>query len=286
MIINAVFSGGGIKGLAYVGALRFLEGRGYRIFKAGGSSVGALFASLLVAGYSSKELVELIGNFDINILQNKNNKFQSFLKIADLFRKKGLSSMQDFELYIAELLAKKNIINFRDVKYGDDYLLKIIVTEVTTTRMIVIPDDLAKFNINPDSFPISKAVVMSCNIPFFYYPYTINGYTFVDGGVSDNYPIWLFEDDYYNTIGFKLSSVEKEKKQWVNSVMKFGEAIKNKVFVTKQASNEQSKTVYIKIDDIKMIDFKKGLNERKKLYLIGYNSTKDYFYNNNLKVNY
>lgn len=286
MIINVVFSGGGIKGLAYVGALRFLEGRGYKIFKAGGSSVGALFAALVVAGYSSKELVEIINDFDIEILQSKTSKWQSFFKIADLFSKKGFFSMQELEIYIADLLAKKNIYVFKDVKFGDDYLLKIIVTELSTTKMVVIPDDLPKYNIKPDNFSIAKAVVMSCNIPLLYYPYSINGYTFIDGGVSDNYPIWLFEENHYDTVGFKLSTIGKEKKKWIKSVVKFGETIMNKVFETKQVVSEKEKTVYIKIENIKMIDFKKGLNERKRLYLIGYNSTKDYFYENNLKVMY
>lgn len=284
MIINAVFSGGGIKGLAYIGALRFLEGRGYKIFNAGGSSVGALFASLIIAGYSSKELVELVDNFDINLLMNENNKLQSIFKIKEWFNKKGLFSIKSFELFVEELLMKKNIRYFKDVKFGDDYLLKIIVTEVSTPMLVVIPDDLPKFNINRDTFPIAKAVVMSCNIPFFYYPYTINGYTFVDGGVSDNYPIWLFDKSYYKTLGFKLSSVEKEKKQWFYPMIKIGEAIKNKVFVIKEKTDEQAKTIFIEIDDLKMIDFKKGLKQKKNLYLIGYNSTKEFFYKNNIPI--
>ena len=56
MFVNVAFEGGGIKGLAYVGAIRYLEKRGYRIFRASGTSVGSIFASLAVAGYNSFEI--------------------------------------------------------------------------------------------------------------------------------------------------------------------------------------------------------------------------------------
>ena len=68
MKINAVFEGGGIKGLAYVGVLRFLEKRGFRIQKVGGTSIGAVFASLIAAGYNSYEIEELVNDFNPRII--------------------------------------------------------------------------------------------------------------------------------------------------------------------------------------------------------------------------
>ncbi|HEY8395261.1 MAG TPA: patatin-like phospholipase family protein, partial [Bacilli bacterium] len=68
MKINAVFEGGGIKGLAYVGVMRFLEKRGFQFNKVGGTSVGAVFAALIAAGYNSYEIEELINEFNPSII--------------------------------------------------------------------------------------------------------------------------------------------------------------------------------------------------------------------------
>ena len=56
MIIDLVFEGGGMKGVAFIGALRALATYGYRPGRLLGSSVGSLFATLLAAGYSASEL--------------------------------------------------------------------------------------------------------------------------------------------------------------------------------------------------------------------------------------
>jgi NTE family protein len=52
---NLVFEGGGVKGIAYVGALRQLEARGImeEIRRVGGTSAGAINAVMLSLGYSN-----------------------------------------------------------------------------------------------------------------------------------------------------------------------------------------------------------------------------------------
>ncbi|MHC2663265.1 patatin-like phospholipase family protein [Bradyrhizobium diazoefficiens] len=56
MDIYGVFEGGGAKGLAHVGALRAVEERGFRFCAVAGTSIGAIIASLIAAGYTSNEL--------------------------------------------------------------------------------------------------------------------------------------------------------------------------------------------------------------------------------------
>jgi NTE family protein len=59
-IIDLVFEGGGMKGVAFIGALRALTSYGYQPGRLLGASVGSLFAVLLAAGYSANELYDLI----------------------------------------------------------------------------------------------------------------------------------------------------------------------------------------------------------------------------------
>jgi len=51
MNIDAVFSGGGVKAFAFIGALEAMEEKGLVIKRAAGTSAGAILASLVLAGY-------------------------------------------------------------------------------------------------------------------------------------------------------------------------------------------------------------------------------------------
>lgn len=85
MKLGLALSGGGIRGVAHVGALKALEDNGIKIDIIGGTSSGSLVASLYAMGYSpyyiyilfkkyAKDMVEMnsapiisgIGNFMIN----------------------------------------------------------------------------------------------------------------------------------------------------------------------------------------------------------------------------
>ncbi|MGG3920846.1 patatin-like phospholipase family protein, partial [Geobacillus thermodenitrificans] len=53
MDIDIVFSGGGVKGFALIGAYEAIEEKGLRWKRLAGTSAGAMLAALLAAGYSA-----------------------------------------------------------------------------------------------------------------------------------------------------------------------------------------------------------------------------------------
>ena len=55
---NAVFEGGGVRGIGHVGAACGMEYAGYEFVNLAGSSAGAIVAALLAAGYTCRELKE------------------------------------------------------------------------------------------------------------------------------------------------------------------------------------------------------------------------------------
>lgn len=270
MYINGIFEGGGIKGLAYIGVIRFLEERGFRFFAVGGSSVGSLFASLVAAKYNSYELEELVQNFDINILLNSKGK-KPIEKFINGIKYKGLYTMKFFENYLDNVLRKRGISKFLDVKMGTDYLLKIIVTDLKNKKMVIVPDDLNKYNYSKDNFPIAKAVAMSCSLPVVFVPYKLQDNVFIDGGVTNNFPINLFKDSKYPTVGFKLNEIVEKP-----SIL---EKYKNKIFnIKNEVVFSDYNIVKINTGDFKVTDFKKGLSNYQELIKLGYNSMRDYFY--------
>ena len=65
---NLVFEGGGVKGIAYVGALEKLQERNIlqNVTRVGGASAGAINAVLLSLGYTLDEMNEIMADLDFN----------------------------------------------------------------------------------------------------------------------------------------------------------------------------------------------------------------------------
>lgn len=263
MYCNYVFESGGIRGLAYLGALRYFEERGYNCFRAAGCSVGAIFASLVVAGFKVNEIKEKIDDIAKKDLANKNT-------FKDGFKGKGIFNINNLESKLNVILKEKKIEIFRDVKFGDDYLLKIIVTDNKNKRPIVIPDDLDIYGYDKDTFKIATAVVMSCSIPIFYSEYKYQNNRFVDGGATCKFPDSLIKESNIPIYGLKINN----ESRIFNIVQKvFYKPLKNQ-------KNGAINIINIEVKDIKSIQFNKGLDNKEKLYYLGYRSVKKYFQDN------
>lgn len=207
MEINAVFEGGGVKGISLAGAVQASEEVGITFGRVAGTSSGSIVASLLAAGYSGGEMSRII----------RATSFRSFLKRSPVFNtkligpalrvllKKGLYSGEALESWISGVLRQKGIISFRDLPPGK---LSIIASDITDGRLVVLPDGLEEYGINPEYFEVAKAVRMSCSIPYFFDPVMLRrngkaaaGKAFadqfvymVDGGLLSNFPMWLFDE--------------------------------------------------------------------------------------------
>lgn len=274
MYINGVFEGGGIKGIAYIGAIRFLEERGYKFKFVGGASVGSLFSALISANFTSYEMEELIKNFDINTLLDLEKK--TINKFINGIKQKGLNNIIRFEQYLFDVLSMKNVKTFQDLKLGSDYLLKIVVTDLTNRKMVIIPDELDNYNYSKDKFLVSKAVSISCSIPLIFTPYKMGNNVFVDGGVTNNFPINLFKNSDIPTIGFKLNEVGKLDNFINKNRYKFFK-------IGEKLELEQYNIVNINTKGYKITDFKKGLANYQELIKMGYLSMRSYFYKNAYK---
>lgn len=210
MKADYVFSGGGILGIAFVGALKAMEEWHYEPVSIAGTSAGAIMAALVAAGYTADELYDVFINTD----------FSSFLTIPrfrllkpfSLIFKKGIYDSRPLEEWLSGLLAKKGVVHFSDLKNP----LKIVVSDVTQGRVMVLPDDLEYYGLNQNSFTVAQSAVMSSLIPFFFRPkriYYVKGgmekCSFIaDGGIISGFPIWIFDSDdpTWPTFGFKLGS--------------------------------------------------------------------------------
>ena len=215
MIVDGVFSGGGIKGFAYVGAIQALEERGIQFRRVAGTSAGAILATFLAAGFNAEELETIFDELNIKkLLDSPKRVFKlPFLKWINLYLNLGLYRGKLLEKFFQDVLAKKGVCTFGDLPPG---ALRLVASDLTNGRIIVLPDDLEKYGVNSETFPVARALRMSCGIPFFFEPvYLRSGKresVVVDGGVLSNFPLWIFDNGHRERpiLGLKLSSASEE----------------------------------------------------------------------------
>ena len=174
---DAVFEGGGVKGIGLVGAVSEIEKAGYEFENLAGTSAGAIVASLLAVGYSAAELKQELEKLDYNNFKDEGllDKLGFLGKGLSIGFEYGIYEGDFFENWLERLLVAKGKTIFGDIRteYEEEkyrYKFQAIAADITDRRLLVLPGDLKLFGINSDEFSISRAVRMSMSIPFFFEP--------------------------------------------------------------------------------------------------------------------
>lgn len=288
MQIDGVFSGGGLKGFALLGACQVLEENGIRFNRVAGTSAGSIIAAFIAAGYTAKEIEAMLDEINLKTFLDPRKTVLPlpFTKWLNLYFKMGLYQGKVLEQWFFDKLAAKNIYSFGDLPEDS---LKIVASDLSNGKMLILPDDLPAYGIYPERFPVSRALRMSCGIPFFFEPVkmkTRNGRNIVvDGGVLSNFPLWIFDDEEGKrerpVLGLKLSrSTSEKKKREIDNGLQLFEAL----FATmKDAHDEryisrkfERDIIFIPVEDFTSTQF--DLSEETKIELIqnGRKRTKDF----------
>jgi NTE family protein len=213
---DGVFGAGGIRGLAIAGAVdEFARGnkrlRIERWRSVAGTSAGAMVAAYLAAGRAPEELLAMLKRIPRPDYGRGGVVFggaRNLIRRHGLARGEGLQSWFDNEL---------DGLTFRDAPN-----LRLIAADITQRRILVLPQDLAKYRmrgaehpIDPAGFKVAYAVRMSMSIPYLVTPVQLEDIktrqmsTIVDGGIISGFPIWLFDVDApvtRPTIGVRLQA--------------------------------------------------------------------------------
>ena len=204
---DLVFEGGGVKGIGLAGAYSALCERGVGPKRVAGTSAGAITAALVAAGYSAEELDEIL--LDVPFARFKDSAWEDRIPIVghplSVLLQRGIYEGGFFREWMKGLLAAKGVRTFGQLadpeatELKDRYRLKVIVSDVTHRRLLVLPDDAASLGIEPDDLEVAYAVRMSMSIPIFFEPVmhrnprTGVDHLIVDGGMLSNFPVWLFD---------------------------------------------------------------------------------------------
>lgn len=279
MIVDGVFSGGGIKGFAYVGAIQALEERGIQFKRVAGTSAGAILAAFIAAGFNAKELEEIFDELNLKVLLDPPKIFISmpFFKWINLYRRFGMYRGKSLEKWFHQKLATKGIYSFGDLPTDT---LKLVASDLTNGKILVLPDDLKHYGIDGMTFPISRALRMSCGLPFFFEPvYLKNGKkesVIVDGGVLSNFPLWIYDNgnQIRPILGMKLSSASEEMSPHeINNAIQLFEALfstmKNAHDNRYIARRHEKNIIFIPVENYSATQFDMDEELKQKLICIG-----------------
>lgn len=209
---NLVFKGGGVRGIAYMGAIEVLEELKVldQIQRVAGTSSGAIAATLVSFRKTSKETRDLFNTLDLKKVPqravNGNSRNIILLKNSEnytrLFEKFGWYSSEYFHQWLKSLIAQQcqgnSKATFADFKKQGFRDLYIVASNISRHRAEVFSAEKT-----PD-VAVADAVRMSMSIPLFFEALRFNGKRigqsgdyFVDGGLFNNYPIHVFDQPEY-----------------------------------------------------------------------------------------
>lgn len=316
---DAIFEGGGVRGIAFLGALRCCSDIGLNWRKLAGTSAGAITAAFLAAGFNSDRLEDILGKLDfMEFLSQKTsplilngdpaNDLQfpiAMMLTLALSGQMGEYSSDPFRNWLAHNLDPDKLITFKNIKEkGNGRELKVVVSDITRGQMLVLPDDLDLTD-NPTEktlvqtigidnkydFSIAEAVRLSMSIPMFFAPGKLGDYLIVDGGLLSNFPLWIYDlptttqnqQPSWFTFGFRLDDQGIQKRFQVKGPFTMLAATFRTMMSARdryhQREMDRGRVIHIDVTQahVTTTDFNLCLEQKKILYRLGYQQTKNFF---------
>lgn len=187
--LGLVLSGGGTKGVAHAGVLKFLEEKNIQPDVLACCSAGSIVGSLYSAGKSPQEILDFF----------KSIYFFNWKHFA--FNKPGLVSSKIFRIYLEPI--------FKDMKIGDlEKDLRIVATELVSGTQVIFGKE----------FKVIDAIIASCSVPGVTTPYIIGEELYSDGGVLNNFPADIIKNECEKMIGVFVSPPQEIELKDLNSI--------------------------------------------------------------------
>jgi NTE family protein len=220
---NLVLEGGGVRGFAYVGAMMTLDSLGIlnNIERVGGTSAGAIQATMLAIGYTPAEIAKEIESIPLKQFNDGNIAGG----IGRLRRRFGFFKGEKITAWVSNLIAKKTgdaditFMQLHEQRSSKHYKELYITGTDLSYRCLQV--------FSYETFPnmrIRDALRISFSIPLYFEPVYIDGdghietdknkpglHLMVDGGLLSNYPIHIFDSSrYYACSGADIGCINKE----------------------------------------------------------------------------
>lgn len=197
-----VMKGGGVKGIAFAGALLEL-GKYFTFDTFAGTSAGAITAGLLGAGYQPSEILQILQETNFDVFRDTH----LLARIGNFFKKGGAHSGDKFKKWINSLIKTK-------ISEIEGYVKMSNLKHRTVVYATRVGDGTVRFDSAGERSDAIAAFAIRCSmsIPAFFVPVELDGIKVYDGGLGNNFPLRTFMEDNQQKlfIGLYLVSPFKE----------------------------------------------------------------------------
>lgn len=201
--VGLVLSGGGAKGIAHVGVLKALEENEIPIDYVTGTSMGGIVAGCYAAGMSPQQIEEIMmskeflgwvnGRLELgyNYFYNRPDDDPSVLKI-------NLSLDSTFNFNLNSSIARDLSLNFAlaEVMAQPAAIAKSNFDSLFVPLRVVAADVFTQTEVVLKSGSLSDALRATQTVPFFYSPIKVDNKYLFDGGVYNNFPVDVMQNDF------------------------------------------------------------------------------------------
>ncbi len=274
---NCIFGGGGVRGMCYIGVLKALKELGIEFDNIAGSSVGAVFAGLLAAGYDEKEIQEMFFNFNFNMFRDINiNLFNTDISLSkgeiflDWLREKiGIKVLGD-------RYRENSKVKFKDL----DKNLHILTLDINTNTPYIFSKE------NTPEEEVAFAIRTSACMPGLMKPISIGDAILVDGDLIKSWAGCNIYNDLntsnnrileFRLEGTKDSTDIKNPLDYLNSVISTIWYLCTENVYNLNHENDRYDYIILDTKNVILFDFNISQEEKEKLIYQGYQSTINYF---------
>ena len=177
------FSGGGVKGLCFIGVLeKLIKHKKIELNKIDmyvGTSVGSIISFLLILGFTIEEIKEFIITFNFSKLNEE-------IDCINLIEKFGINNGEKIKLLFIKFLELK--LNVKDITFKELFNKIQIKLLIVGTNLTKCQEELFSVDTTPDMSVIT-AIRISMSIPIIFTPVIYNNSVYVDGALVNNFPI-------------------------------------------------------------------------------------------------
>lgn len=189
--VGLVLSGGGAKGFAHIGVLKVIDRLGLKVDYVAGTSMGAIIGALYASGYSGNQLDSIFKslNFEDIISDNLPREAKTFYE------------RENSEKYAVTLPFDKLKIKLPSAISGGQNVYNLLtkltlhVSDIHDFKKLPIPFFCIATDIETgeevvlEKGNLAQAITASGAFPSLFRPVIIDDRIFIDGGVTNNYPI-------------------------------------------------------------------------------------------------
>jgi NTE family protein len=182
MNIGLVLSGGGMRGIAHIGAIKALEEYGIFPTHIAGASAGAVVGALYAYGYDWQEMLKFFKSIQIMDIKKYALNKPGFIDAEKFY--------SDFKVFLKE-------DNFESLK-----------KMLTITATNILNGELEIFN----KGELIKPVLASAAFPGVFAPVKIKDSYYIDGGTLNNFPIEPLKKMCDKIIGVYVNGIQDDLK--------------------------------------------------------------------------